>query len=759
MPAFFASALAGGGEAAADCGNDADPARRRLAGGPPWYCEKWERDSIEASAAIIMIVVTMMFEHAFHVLQHKVQHSYVYGDSMLSDSEKEAKRNAQVFGKPLLESFLASVGGEFMVLGFLAFTVWSLNQMKFFDFLAKQDFGQRTPTVGSDYLHLVEAVHMQLFLGMVAYFILGFRVVMGATSRNQELETLRRQWIDQLKQGSDNPSPQSDSPSLRTFKIWRDHFLRWGVTQVMQWKLDKPEAFKKVITSMGFGPNDDITEAQLKSAFKGCFSFATYLAFAVREVCLDVIYLCDLEMASILAIKAFLLVVLRLAKKSHDDVVPVFVGLSIVVILVIFVLTEWIKSELAGKDTLRKFRRQTPLRSSDDVAKRKSAFSITERASVFSHKVDVQLMIMRLWQCLLFFVCYSFAGSLISTAFYQDLGHGETTAISTLIGYFFVFGIFLVILPKAVPDFSIVMALPPFFGHTDQELLVHVLSAGGAQGACWAPHIDENNEQMVRARGKLELLNAVRDLVERGRKAKGAEDSDDIVVEPVPFLSQLQSSRTRHLDMVSKKPNSAVRSAEEQVVDDLYDMLTQWQEEEVPQEDVKIEVEEVKRLSMLHEVLQQGKTVVRQEYQSARTSHLHVEGHPLALQLPAVAARASDSTSDSSSDESIADLKAGRTRKALEKPRPISKVSRSKAASDRISFRVPDMKKDKCRKPEDDECTEGGAAPWFGSEGDHSGRPTTVTRKAKKPKKLKKNSSPSSGLPQVKPALRASGSA
>lgn len=31
--------------------------------------------------------------------------------------------------------------------------------------------------------------------------------------------------------------------------------------QVMQWKLDKPEAFKKVITSMGFGPNDDITEA------------------------------------------------------------------------------------------------------------------------------------------------------------------------------------------------------------------------------------------------------------------------------------------------------------------------------------------------------------------------------------------------------------------------------------------------------------------------------------------------------------------
>merc|ERR1719387_155906 len=78
------------------------------------------------------------------------------------------------------------MGGELMVLGFLAFLVWTFNQAGGFDRVAEATASSaRLPTSGPDYLHMMEAVHMHLFLGMVAYFGVLAVVVRGGMAQNR----------------------------------------------------------------------------------------------------------------------------------------------------------------------------------------------------------------------------------------------------------------------------------------------------------------------------------------------------------------------------------------------------------------------------------------------------------------------------------------------------------------------------------------------------------------------------------------------
>lgn len=66
------------------------------------------------------------------------------------------------------------------MLGFLAFLVWCCNQGEVFDRIYetfKDTEGFNLPGDGPGYLHMVEAVHMQLFIAMIFYFmLLGFSI-------------------------------------------------------------------------------------------------------------------------------------------------------------------------------------------------------------------------------------------------------------------------------------------------------------------------------------------------------------------------------------------------------------------------------------------------------------------------------------------------------------------------------------------------------------------------------------------------------
>merc|ERR1711920_684181 len=86
-----------------------------------------------------------------------------------------------------------------------------------------------------------------------------------------------------------------------------------------------------------------------------------------------------------------------------------------------------------------------------------------------------------------------------------------------------------VILPDVVPRFTSVTALPPFFNYANQRMVVRVMVAGGAKGACWAPYIDDKNVSMVQARSRNGLLQAVREIVEGISVQEGLEEAHSLV--------------------------------------------------------------------------------------------------------------------------------------------------------------------------------------------------------------------------------------
>merc|ERR1719215_1661674 len=140
-----------------------------------------------------------------------------------------------------------------MCLGFLAFSVWLLEQFEFFHILAHIKVeGLATPTSEHMYVELVEDVHIQLFLGMVLYFVIAYSVASHAITRNMLSEKLKMDWIDQLKAGA-SQNLDTNPPALRKFKRWRVHFQEEGVKEVLKWQESRPDLFIKICHCMGGG--------------------------------------------------------------------------------------------------------------------------------------------------------------------------------------------------------------------------------------------------------------------------------------------------------------------------------------------------------------------------------------------------------------------------------------------------------------------------------------------------------------------------
>jgi hypothetical protein len=132
------------------------------------------------------------------------------------------------------------MGGEFMVLGFLAFTIWTCNQQNVFDEVAEIDPGDiRLPSVGADYLHLMEEVHFQLFVAMILYFALCFVVVLKADARIKEFEWCRSTWVEQLLKGNGGLNFDTDPKNLLAFKFFRTHFLDGAIKEMLTWQNDE----------------------------------------------------------------------------------------------------------------------------------------------------------------------------------------------------------------------------------------------------------------------------------------------------------------------------------------------------------------------------------------------------------------------------------------------------------------------------------------------------------------------------------------
>lgn len=473
--------LGGGGGSGPDCSGDSG---RRLGGATIWYCYRWEKEHVEACMAIPMILLAIVFETAFHHIKHKLEHSYVFGHSMLSERELQAMRNAAVFGKPLKLSFITRMGGEFMVLGFLAFTVWFLNRTGVFEEIAKvtEADWMHLPTLGGDYLYLAESVHMILFIAMVFYFSFTFIVVERGLHTMAMFESMRGAMIDKLKK-SKAGEPIPHNPNLDRFTMLRAHFMNHGLHGILKWRKDRPQQFVRVVESMGLDETDveAITMEELRMRFQGCFSFATFLSFAVREKVEDLIEITKFTWLFIIGILVLLATLHGLQVRLKA--MAVFFQCLTIIIILVFCWKTW---------DMRRYIVKYHNQPNAPHVQQRVVHALMESSLLWA-------------QILMFF--NSFVMSYILVDMVQDefqVGsmHYFASGNERIVLILFMLGsaIFqVVILPLTLVEYMYLESLPPQDTHEAQELILYILQAGGAKGAAWAPYVDEKNAQMVNA--------------------------------------------------------------------------------------------------------------------------------------------------------------------------------------------------------------------------------------------------------------------
>ena len=371
----------------------------------------------------------------------------------------ESIRTVVKGGNELLIDLFERVAGEFMVLGFLAFCVWSCNQNKGFADL-HNTFGGPPEY---DMLHLFEGVHMYLFIAMVLNFCLNayliYRVVnWQVLLASYEHENLVAQY-----------------PEISAFQSRPPAIFREGDSEdeTSKAKFKQLETYFLEVT----GKDDDGNVILGKDHDNGSFEFSRYLALCLDQILADVIEFSWCTWVLVMVLNTITAICAdnieyatyggsdptstRRAGASGGPAPPPLTGVNGIqiqqacigglVVVVAYAIVWLAQREIYNMRQCTK----DPNFSYKDV----------DEESVWS-SVSLEHYCSRCLQALMFNVCYGVAKHLANKGFWKEYS-GETGQVILFIYYIVIFLFTATILfPEAVFTATVALALPP---HVDEQ--------------------------------------------------------------------------------------------------------------------------------------------------------------------------------------------------------------------------------------------------------------------------------------------------
>jgi len=452
-----------------------------------WWVNENEKDFVEVLVLIALVVLALIFDQAWHTISHRMEHTYRYGNYHDQVHEEDIDENehtdshGNVRHKQLFMELVNRAGGEFMTLGFLAFVVFLFNQLGGFEMMAEKlpaTTGRHLPKTGYDWLHVVEVVHMELFMGMICYFFLISRVIDGSVRKIQHWETLRLRRVRHKEQHSWNTfGPQSVDQDMGKYLLWRDYVI----SKVVDWKETRKSIYKKLAHNLNINPDDEDSAERVKKAVEGRFSLSAYLAMNVENGVLDSIEVHPTTWAVILLLFALFAVLLKFVPDATilEVVTPVLICIALLVLtgMAIFVQKRSRSIQLVRK-RLSTLESSTPRATSgpqsptfptdDTFSDQLADGSLTE---LFTHYSLTEMFILRLLQITLLVISYIFGRLLLDVHSWKN-NFILSLLFNTL--FAFLFAVLSHFLPSQVPLFLAVIALPPF---VDDRKLLQLINA------------------------------------------------------------------------------------------------------------------------------------------------------------------------------------------------------------------------------------------------------------------------------------------
>eukprot|EP00928_Gymnodinium_smaydae_P029172 TRINITY_DN22043_c0_g2_i1.p1 TRINITY_DN22043_c0_g2~~TRINITY_DN22043_c0_g2_i1.p1 ORF type:complete len:639 (+),score=54.03 TRINITY_DN22043_c0_g2_i1:92-2008(+) len=477
------------------------PCSVSAAGGTIWHVHEYELNFIESVTLICLVALALIFEVSWHFLSHSTHHSYFYGQlhESLSNDDHNHHRDG-IHHVRLFKELNSRMGGEFMSLGFLAFSIFASNQLGFFEMLAESfppcephsasaastsigssasadDSCWHMPQTASDWLYMAEVVHVKLFLAMMLYFVLITGLVRGSVRKIKNWERLRlRHIVDTQRHTLDT--------ELRDYRIMRDYFLQ----RVYSWKRTRPGFFREVLEVLGVEEGLVNTKCTIQQLMDEKFVLSAYLSLNVERVVRDSIEVSTFTWASIIVLFGLCAVAHRFLHWTILDMTPFFVLIAICILVSMVMLSRWMRR------SIHNYMKLDPA-SADDVvidpsspaARRRSYSNLKAKGQpdrfdfaeglhgnlTISGRFSLDTSVLRVLQLLMFMISYAFSRTI------ADKNDWTQFAVLTLLSstlFALLFMSLLHVIPKYVPKFLELMAFPPFVDAVNLNALFAVLT-------------------------------------------------------------------------------------------------------------------------------------------------------------------------------------------------------------------------------------------------------------------------------------------
>jgi len=417
-------------------------------GGEIWY--ETENEYMLAEALILMTLVccAIIFELCHHKLHH-LTHAVHYG---IGDFyAQKAKHHVECDDEHLVASALVlganahyerlfqRMNGEFMVLGFLAFTVWGTNRAGGFKSMGKS-LNNRPDAYSL--LHLTEDVHMWLFISMFLNFCLAAMLIhkivrwqlLFATYEFPSLEKMADEKHSKWRNIA-APSLFQKSNGAEGWNHLRNYFI---------------EVQKKQTYADGENPvNDD-------------FDFARYISASLDQVLADQVAFSESTWGIILVIFALHAIMVKAMPEAWVGDMALCEFQLWLLVVMIPALTYY--AAKVGERYLKAIIEKSKNKDFD-CAK-----------SAFGERFNMEVHISRICQALMYQVCYQCARLVGNTMFWDGaMGRGIGVGWSALwLGSYLVIFVSVgyILLPKCLVVSTLYYALPPNVDETNHKTMI-----------------------------------------------------------------------------------------------------------------------------------------------------------------------------------------------------------------------------------------------------------------------------------------------
>ncbi|CAE7368424.1 RE2, partial [Symbiodinium sp. KB8] len=505
--------------------------------GDPWFSADYEYNYIESLVLIAVVFLELVFEVSWHLLSAPARKSFYYGQLHEAAYEPEHRsddESGRISHVRLYQEFANRMSSEFMSLGFLAFMIFCSNQLGGFDFMAStlhscsyheysdvfghgHDHSDNSsgstlrrlagddctplPPTPQEWVHLVELVHVQLFCGMMMYYLLVFGIVRGAVQKLKSLERLRLRRISNkavYRSPSTALQATSRDEELREYLCLREYFIH----KVLLWRYSRPRIYANLKAKLGISPDapeatveeKELIDKQIKEMMDDCFAFSSYLALNVEKGVKDSIELHAGTWIAIIILFSALATLYRFAQVNILDMMPLFVALALLLLLLMVLLTKWrlraiqehsqswlqdaLNFPSESTDGRSGVRTRTVIPRVTTLSASPSNFGTPAEESVIGAtlkgrgRFSPEMYINRFLQIFLFVISYTFSRSVVE--FNAWTRHFEFTLLLAA-GFVILYLLLLYLLPSYVPVFLQLMALPPFLDDDNLKVFLSVL--------------------------------------------------------------------------------------------------------------------------------------------------------------------------------------------------------------------------------------------------------------------------------------------